>query len=201
MLMRAAAPRLELLVVQPTPFCNLNCDYCYLPHRDSTRRISAGVLWRTFDQVLRSPIAREGFTVVWHAGEPMVLPILFYEEAFAVLNELNRAALRVDHSFQTNGTLVTPEWCDFIHRHRVKVGVSIDGPAFLHDERRKTRSGKGTHQKVMRGVGCLQDHGIDFHVITVLTSEALDHADALFDFYVEHHIRRVGFNVEEIEGV
>ena len=26
-------PWISLLVLQPSPFCNINCDYCYLPNR------------------------------------------------------------------------------------------------------------------------------------------------------------------------
>jgi uncharacterized protein len=196
-----AEHRLELLVIQPTPFCNLDCDYCYLPARNSTARMSDDVLRRVFEQVLSSNYVRESFTVVWHAGEPLVLPTAFYERAIALIAELNTAGIRIDHSFQTNGTLVTPGWCDFIKRHDIRIGVSVDGPAFLHDARRKTRTGRGTHDRVMRGIACLQQHGIDFHVISVLTRESLDHPDELFQFYVAHGLHRVGFNIEEIEGV
>lgn len=198
---RAQERGIELLVIQPTPFCNLDCAYCYLPHRDSTRRISPEVLRRTFEQVFASRWARGPLTVVWHAGEPMVLPVGFYRDAFALADELNTAGLDLSHSFQTNGTLIDESWCDLIARHHVRIGVSVDGPAFLHDARRKTRNGQGTHERVMRGIRCLQDHGIDFHVISVLTREALDYPDELFRFYVDSGIHRVGFNIEEVEGV
>jgi uncharacterized protein len=193
--------RLELLVIQPTPFCNLDCSYCYLPFRNSTARISQEVLRRTFEQVLHSRYTGPSFTVVWHAGEPLVMPIHFYEGAFQLLDALNTSRIEVNHSFQTNGTLITNAWCDFIKRTRTRIGVSVDGPQFIHDARRKTRRGGGTHQKVMQGIGCLQDHSIDFHVISVLTQEALNHPDDFFSFYRENGIERVGFNIEEVEGV
>jgi uncharacterized protein len=192
---------IELLVIQPTPFCNLDCSYCYLPHRDSTRRISPEVLRRTFEQVFASRWARGPLTVVWHAGEPLVLPLGFYRDAFALADELNATGLDLSHSFQTNGTLIDASWCELITRHRVRIGVSVDGPAAFHDAHRKTRTGQGTHDRVMRGIHCLQEHGVEFHVISVLTRESLDHPDDLFRFYVENGIRRVGFNIEEIEGI
>jgi uncharacterized protein len=195
------AHRLELLVLQPTPFCNLNCDYCYLPDRSASHRISEDVLRRTFEQVFASRYARESFTVVWHAGEPLVMPIEFYENAIRLIDRLNTAGIEVSHSFQTNGTLLNPSWCDFIKRHHVRVGVSVDGPAFLHDAHRKTRKGQGTHERVMAGIHCFQEQGVEFHVISVLTQEALGHPEEMFRFYVENGIRRVGFNIEEIEGV
>jgi uncharacterized protein len=78
--------------------------------------------------------------------------------------------------------------------------VSIDGPSYLHDLKRRTRSGGGTHARVMAGIQRLRDRGISFHVITVLTREALDYPDELHAFYLENGIEHVGFNVEEIEG-
>jgi uncharacterized protein len=199
---RDDAYRLELLVLQPTPFCNLDCDYCYLAERSSTARMSPPVLRRTIEQVLASGFVHDGFTVVWHAGEPLVVPIEYYEQALEIIRQLTaRAGVHVDHAIQTNATLVTPAWCEFLQRHDVRVGVSVDGPAFLHDAHRKTRSGKGTHERVMRGIRCLQEHGVDFHVISVLTMDALAYPDELFDFYVTNGIRRVGFNIEEIEGL
>jgi uncharacterized protein len=109
--------------------------------------------------------------------------------------------LKLQHCFQTNGLLVNEDWVRFFGRIGARVGLSIDGPADLHDANRRTRRGQGTHAAAMRAVRLLQDQEHDFHVITVLTERALDHPGRLFDFYVQNGIREVGFNVEEIEGV
>jgi uncharacterized protein len=79
--------------------------------------------------------------------------------------------------------------------------VSIDGPEFLHDRNRKTRSGRGTFSQVISGIQRLQAHAVPFHVITVLTRASLDYPDELFEFYLEYGIRQVAFNIEEIEGI
>lgn len=192
---------LDLLVIQPTPFCNLDCDYCYLPFRQSRQQISTEVLEQIFRRTFESPAVSDHFTVVWHAGEPLVLPIAFYRGALDTIARQNRRGVSVSHSFQTNGTLITTEWCDFIREHSMRVGVSIDGPKFLHDRHRKTRSGRGTWARVVNGIAALREHGIPFHVITVLTVDSLDHADEMFEFYREHGIFQVGFNIEEIEGI
>lgn len=192
---------LDLLVVQPTPFCNLDCDYCYLPQRNFTARISQDTLRRVFAQVLSGPYVAGSLTVVWHAGEPLVMPCAFYDTAIGLAEEANGAGIQLRHSLQTNGTMIDPEWCALFRRHGIGVGVSVDGPAAIHDRHRKTRAGKGTHASVMRGIRCLQRHDVPFHAITVLTREALEEPDALFDFYAASGIREVGFNVEEIEGV
>ena len=85
----------------------------------------------SFLQVFASGWARDALNIVWHAGEPMVLPIEFYRRAFRTIEELRPQDVEVRHSFQTNGTLVTDRWCEFFTEERVKVGVSIDGPQAL----------------------------------------------------------------------
>lgn len=192
---------LELLVIQPTPFCNLDCQYCYLPSRNSKERISTELLRQVFRRAFEFSGCGDRFTIVWHAGEPMVLPVSFYQEAFGVLAECNQRDIEVSHAFQTNGTLISEEWCAFIRANQVRIGVSIDGPEFLHDRNRKSRAGKGTFPQVMPGIQRLQAHAIPFHIITVLTSESMDFPDELFDFYLKYGLRQVAFNVEEIEGI
>jgi uncharacterized protein len=191
---------LELLVIQPTPFCNLDCSYCYLPDRQNTRKMSKQTLEQTIDWVFSSGLVRQPFTLLWHAGEPLVVPPTFYDHAAELLARHDADGSLVTQSFQTNATLIDAEWCELIRRLDIKIGVSVDGPAFLHDPRRRTRQGAGTLDRVLDGIRCLQDHDIPLHVITVLTAEALTYPDELFDFYLDHGISDIAFNVEEIEG-
>src|SRR6267142_824112 len=202
--MRTAAsqhPSIEMLVLQSTPFCNLDCSYCYLPDRASKRQMSQATLERTYERVFASPFLSDHLTVLWHAGEPLVPGVTYYENAFAIINRLKPQSLALSHSIQTNATLLNRQWIDFFRAHDVRVGTSIDGPADLNDRSRKTRAGGGSFEQTMRGIRVLQEHDYPFHVITVLTRESLRQPQRLFDFYVESGISRVAFNVEEIEGI
>jgi uncharacterized protein len=191
---------LELLVVQPTPFCNINCSYCYLPDRQNINRMSLATLEQTFSWVFASGLVRQPFTLLWHAGEPLVVPPAFYERSADLLHKCNRDHVEVTQSVQTNGTLIDDDWCDFFRRHDVQVGVSVDGPAFLHDRHRLTRQGAGTHERVLLGIHKLHEHQIPFYVLSVLTADSLLYPDELFDWYLQNNISTVAFNVEEIEG-
>jgi uncharacterized protein len=191
----------NLLIVQPTPFCNISCDYCYLPGRSLAKRMPVSVFEHALKQVFASGLVGEELSIVWHAGEPLALPILFYEQAFRVIERLGIPKEKISHSIQTNGMLINDRWCALIKEHGIRIGVSIDGPEFIHDAHRKTRDGLGTHAQVMKGVEALRHHAIDFHAIAVITEESLDHPDEIFNFFLEHEIQRIGFNVEEIEGV
>jgi len=193
-------PKISLLVIQPTPFCNIDCRYCYLPNRSSKAVVERTTLSNLFTQVFQAGWARNPLTVIWHAGEPMVMPIGFYRDAFELVAQLKPADLSLTHAFQTNGTLIDDDWCEFLLAQRVNVGVSIDGPKRFHDRNRVTRAGRGTFDKTIGGIRRLRKHGVPFHTISVLSSEALAAPREMFDFYVAEGIEHVCFNVEESEG-
>jgi uncharacterized protein len=193
-------PRIGLLVVQPTPFCNIDCRYCYLPDRNSKAIVARETLFNLFSQVFASGWVDDCLSVVWHAGEPMVLPIDFYRDAFGMIDRLKPAEVAVLHSFQTNGTLIDEAWCDFLGAERVGVGVSIDGPKKFHDCYRRTRAGRGTFDRTIAGIRLLRRREVPFHVISVLSAASMAAPREMFDFYVEEGIEQVCFNVEESEG-
>lgn len=193
-------PQIQLLVVQPTPFCNIDCRYCYLPDRTDKSVVAEATLRNLFTQVFATGWAVDGLSVVWHAGEPTVLPADWYRRAFRLIDELRPADLRVSHSFQTNGTLIDDDWCRFFAEEGVNVGVSIDGPRRLHDKNRVTRAGRGTWDKAVGGIRLLRRHGVPFHVISVLSAESLASPREMFDFYIAEGVEHVCFNVEESEG-
>jgi uncharacterized protein len=196
----ASLPRLDLLVVQPTPFCNIDCRYCYLPDRNSKAVVSTETLANLFSQLFASGWVADRLSLVWHAGEPMVLPIAFYRDAFALIDRLKPAGLPVLHSFQTNGMLIDEAWCRFFREAKVNIGVSLDGPRHFHDANRVTRAGRGTFDKVIAGVRLLRREGIPLHVISVLTAASMAAPQEMFAFYVAEGIAEVCFNVEESEG-
>lgn len=196
----AVAPSTRLLILQPTPFCNLDCDYCYLPHRDDRSRMSLDTVRQAAQRLLDDGLVGDVLTVVWHAGEPLVMPVAFYREAFAVIDQVLGRSTQVTHALQTNATLIDEGWCRLFAQHRVRVGVSVDGPAALHDVHRRTRDGKGTHARVLQGLQQLRAHGIDCHAIAVLTHDSLAQPDAFFDFFAAQGLRDVGCNFDEAEG-
>lgn len=193
-------PQTSLLVIQPTPFCNIQCSYCYLPHRSSKNSLSFDRAEIIFKKALRFPTVRDSLTVVWHAGEPLVLPVSYYEQMFELIKGLAPPGLTIRHSFQTNGTLISEAWCDLIKRWDLNIGVSIDGPRELHDLYRKQRNGAGSFDRTYEGLRKLQRAGIPFHVISVLTVESMAQPEKLFEFYVENELDYICFNVEEQEG-
>jgi uncharacterized protein len=195
-----ALPRIDTVVIQPTPFCNINCSYCYLPDRTHKAVIALGTVQTLFEKVFASAWLGPQLTVIWHAGEPLVVQPAFYESCFAAIEALRPAAVQVTHSIQTNGMLISPAWCALFRKWHVGVGVSIDGPQRFNDEHRLTRDGRSTFEKTIRGIRTLREHAIPFHVISVLGEKSLDAPAEMLEFYLSEQIEDVCFNVEESEG-
>jgi uncharacterized protein len=188
-----------LLIVQATPFCNINCSYCYLGDRLNKARMSLSTVEAIARFVRDLPLAKHPLPLVWHAGEPLVMPMSFYEQA---VEHFTSAApeLPLQHQFQTNATLLTDEWCQLIKRTSIRVGVSIDGPKHIHDANRVDRAGKGTFERTIRGIGKLREHHIPFTVISVITRAALDRPDEVWEFLASLGASQLAFNIEEVEG-
>ncbi len=191
----------HLLVLQPTSFCNIDCDYCYLPDRHVKARMSHDTLRKVLANLAEDEAFGGQLEILWHAGEPLTVGIDYYKEARAIIDETIPRGIRVRQAIQTNATLIDEAWCDFFKENEINVGVSLDGPKVHHDRHRKTRAGAGTFDRVMRAIALLREKGVDFYVISVLAKPALAEAEALLDFAARNGIRRLCFNVEETEGV
>jgi uncharacterized protein len=163
--------------------------------------MSDAVLLATYERVFSSNLLQRNLKFVWHAGEPLALPIAFYEQAVSWSQGFSeRYQKTCRHSIQTNGLLLDHNWISFIQGADIRLGLSLDGPAYLHDEVRKDRCGHGTHERVMESVKLLQESGTRFGVLCLLTARSLRFPDEIFSFFADHGIRDVGFNIEEVEG-
>ncbi len=182
------------ILMQPSTLCNLNCSYCYLPHKAYDRRMStevAAAVARTVNRWVRQV---ERFSVVWHGGEPLACGREHLASLMALFDP------KVEHHVQTNATLIDDAWCEFFLRHRIEVGLSIDGPADLTAQR-VDRAGRPAYDRIMRGVEALRRHGIRFAVICVVSDPRPGLAQRLYDFFRDLGCYWLGINIEEREGV
>jgi uncharacterized protein len=201
--MAAAQGIMDLVIVQATPLCNIDCAYCYLPNRDNSRRISTEVIAAAFSQIFQSELCSHVISVVWHAGEPTLLPTEFYADHFRTIDVLRQRfapQVRIIHEFQTNGLRLDQRWCDFLAEHACKIGVSFDGPQWIHDAHRPKADGKGTYERVIQSLALLRANRLEYSVITVVCGDSLDRPGDVFQAYIDQSIRYVGFNLEEVTG-
>lgn len=159
------------------------------------------VLKKIVLELFSSSIVKQPIDFLWHLGEPLAVPISFYKSAFSFIEELGKES-GIDYSltFQTNAMLINQEWIKLIKKYNVNVGVSIDGPDFIHDRKRVDRKKRGTHKQVMNGVKMLQQANMTFGVIMVVSKESLDFADEICDFFMDNNIYDIGFNIDEMDG-
>ncbi|WP_426534059.1 cyclophane-forming radical SAM/SPASM peptide maturase GrrM/OscB [Bradyrhizobium sp. McL0615] len=188
----------RLIILQPTPYCNINCSYCYLGHRDEKRLMAREVVEALREKIFCRLSPRSAPIVVWHAGEPTAAPIEWYDHAYSRL--LDVAPPLTSFAMQSNGIAINDKWIDLFRRTNTNVSLSIDGPQRFHDARRRTRNNKPTWQLAVRALRRLQDSGFDPSVITVLHPDALECPEDYYAFYREHGITQISFSVDELEG-
>lgn len=189
------------LTVQATSFCNLDCKYCYLPNRQEKGRFDTALIPDIFRNLADSGLLGDRLYWNWHAGEPLVAGYPFYREATEAIHRYLPAGPELILGLQTNATLVDDNLAGLFRDYRYRIGVSIDGPAFLHDGNRVYRNGKGSFAATLKGMEVLRKAGVPFHVICVLTGRSLHHPEELYHFFRSLEVTGVAFNIEEIEGI
>lgn len=148
--------------------CNLSCRYCFYLEKQRQPVMDDA----TLEQFIRQHIeAQPGEEVqfAWQGGEPTLCGLDFFRRA-AALQRRYADGKRIHNAFQTNGVLLNEAWCQFFHDNGWLVGISLDGPADLHDACRVSRSGNATHHKVLRAIGMLRACRVEFNLLVVVNS-------------------------------
>ena len=171
--------------------CNLACKYCYYLDKsklydDEPRHIMSEALLEEFIKQYIGAQTTNEVLFTWHGGETFMRPLAFYERAIE-LQRKYAGGKRIDNCIQTNGTLITPEWCRFLHDHQWLVGVSIDGPQEFHDEYRRNRQGRPSWAKVMHGIDMLNKYNVEWNAMAVVNDF---NGDYPLDFY--HFFKEIG---------
>jgi len=164
------------VVAKPSgPACNLACEYCFYLEKQAL--FEPGEQYRMPDHVLSAFIAKyissqptPVIEFVWQGGEPTLLGIDFFKRVVDLQKSFTKCKT-ITNSLQTNGTLLTKDWCRFLKRHRFLVGISLDGPKEIHDRYRKDHKGRGTFERAMRGLKLLQEHGVAYNVLACVARD------------------------------
>ncbi|HMQ27316.1 MAG TPA: radical SAM protein, partial [Acidimicrobiales bacterium] len=165
------APAQFHVLAKPTgPICNLDCTYCFFLSKEALYpgdrfRMGDDVLEQYVRQLLEAHRGAPLVTIAWQGGEPTLMGVEFFRRAVERAESLAAPGQRLEHTIQTNGTLLTDEWGELLARHRFLVGISIDGPPALHDTYRVDKRGEPTSAKVRRGLTVLKDHQVDWNVL------------------------------------
>ena len=167
--------------------CNLRCRYCYYLEKDhlygsnDAHFMSERLLEKFIADYMQAQTTPE-VLFTWHGGEALLRPIAFYERALQLQRRYARGR-QVVNSIQTNGTLLTPEWCEFLRENGFLVGISIDGPRNVHDAYRRTSADGPSFDRVMQGLQLLKDHHVEWNALAVVNNLNVEKPREFYRFF------------------
>ena len=170
--------------------CNLTCKYCYYLEKNklyptAQRHLMSDEMLEQFTREYIEAQTMNQVLFTWHGGEPLLRSIDFYRKALS-LQQKYAGGRRIDNVIQTNGTLLTDEWCEFFAQNHWLVGISIDGPQPDHDHYRLTAAGKPSWKKVMQGIKLLKKHGVEWNAMAVVNAYNANHPLEFYRFFKEN---------------
>ena len=170
--------------------CNLACKYCYYLEKNklyptAQRHLMSDEMLEQFTREYIEAQTMNQVLFTWHGGEPLLRSIDFYRKALS-LQQKYAGGRCIDNVIQTNGTLLTDEWCEFFAQNHWLVGISIDGPQPDHDHYRLTAAGKPSWQKVMQGIKLLKKHGVEWNAMAVVNAYNVNHPLEFYRFFKEN---------------
>ncbi|MBQ8610200.1 MAG: anaerobic sulfatase maturase [Oscillospiraceae bacterium] len=180
-------PPIHLLIKPASGSCNMRCRYCF--YTDEMSRRETASYGRMSLEVLEAVVRRaleyaEGsVTFAFQGGEPTLIGLDYYRRLVELCRQYNTKKLRIDLALQTNGLLIDEEWAEFLAKNRFLVGLSLDGPAEIHDANRVDAAGKGTHARVMAAARLMSRYGVEFNILTVVTSQTARSGRKVWSFF------------------
>lgn len=170
--------------------CNLACKYCYYLEKNklyptAQRHLMSDEMLEQFTREYIEAQTMNQMLFTWHGGEPLLRSIDFYRKALS-LQQKYAGGRCIDNVIQTNGTLLTDEWCEFFAQNHWLVGISIDGPQPYHDHYRLTAAGKPSWKKVMQGIKLLKKHGVEWNAMAVVNAYNVNHPLEFYRFFKEN---------------
>ena len=181
----------SLLIKPASADCNLRCEYCfYIDHLDPNQ-----IKTRMSDNVLKTMIFKfmqtnqPQYAFGWQGGEPTLMGLEFFKKVVNFQQKFGKKGMNVANGLQTNGTLINDEMAVFFRKYNFLLGVSLDGPAYIHDKYRKNIGGKPTHSRVLNGINILRKNNVEFNILTLVTNENVKKPEDLYRYFKEN-----GFN-------
>ncbi len=166
--------------------CNLDCKYCYFLSKEmlypgSRFRMATDLLESYTRQYIEAQRVPE-VTFAWQGGEPTLMGLDFFRTAIAYQQKYCKPGMRVYNALQTNGTLLDEAWCQFFHDNGFLIGLSMDGPRHLHDVYRVDKGGKPTFDRVLAAARLMQQHKVDFNILTTVHAANAEHGGEVYRF-------------------
>ena len=180
------------------PICNLDCRYCYYLEKADlypevrSFRMSHALLEEYIVQHVEAATG-EVIRFSWHGGEPTLLGLDYFRTIASLQRRHRPPGKRITNGLVTNGILVDEGWCRFLAAEGYAVGISLDGPAELHDRYRVTKGRKPTHKQVVRAFRLLRQHRVPCDVLCVVHAANARYPREVYRFFKDIGATYVGF--------
>jgi uncharacterized protein len=182
-----APPAFHILSKPRGAICNLDCSYCFfltkeMLYPNSNFRMSDETLEAYIKQTIEGHQTPE-VQISWQGGEPTLMGLDFFRKALEFEKKYKKPGQMIQHTIQTNGTLLNDEWAQFFKENNYLVGISLDGPRHLHDVNRVDKGGASTFDRVVRGIEFLKKNGVDFNILCTINATNQDHGAEVYRFF------------------
>ncbi|MDB2533992.1 radical SAM protein [Porticoccaceae bacterium] len=177
---------IQFIITKVHSLCNINCSYCYEYNMGNTgwKTKPKNMSLETFEvlcqRVAEHNTGDEPF-ISFHGGEPLIRSPRFFDDAMTLARQYIPTA---KFGLQTNAMLLNQDFIDVFRKHGVRAGTSLDGPKLVNDAQRIDHKGRGTFDRVMKGVNLMRDNPDVWGGILGVIDVASDPTEIL-DFYAE----------------
>ncbi len=191
-------PPVSVLIKPVSSSCELSCSYCF--YRDEAKNRERACHGRMSDETAQAVIRRvlgaaDGapVTFTFQGGEPLLAGLDFYRAFTDQVERMNTRNTAVNYSLQTNGLALDEAFASFFAERNFLIGLSLDGPADIHDRCRRDIDGKGSYSRVMKTASLLRRAGAEFNILTVLTDASARKIASIYAFMKKNGFRWMQF--------
>lgn len=188
---------MEILIKPVSDKCNLDCNYCFYKEIVSERKnqINANMTFHTVENIVKKAFEFNPnyINFGFQGGEPLLIGIEFYKKFIEKVNKYNKNNINIYYSIQTNGTLITKLWGEFLKKYNFLVGISLDGDKEIHNFYRKTKDKNGSFEKVLKSIQILKEYEIDFNILTVITNKNASKGKEIYNFFKKNKFNYLQF--------
>ncbi|SEK43494.1 uncharacterized protein SAMN04487910_0520 [Aquimarina amphilecti] len=195
----------DALILKVASRCNLNCSYCFMYNLGDTtyKGQPKFMTYEMIDSILEKTkryiqkYNRKEFSFIFHGGEPLLIEKDFYRTFITKANEIKEQLSSVifKYDIQTNGVLITEEWCKLFRELNIYPSTSVDGTKDAHDMFRVDHRGNGSYDEVCKGIKLLKEQ--IGYADTVCVINIKEDANAIYESFKRMNVNSVNFLIPD----
>ncbi len=188
---------ISVLIKPSSSACNMHCEYCF--YKDLSKNMHETVKCAMSEKTIYTIVekalteASDGCNFAFQGGEPTLRGLDFFKQFVDIQKKLNKKNLRIQNSIQTNGVLIDDEWAEFLAENQFLVGLSLDGPAEIHNNNRFLSNGTGSYNKIMQAVKLFNKHNVSYNILSVVTGKNARSIVKIYNFLKKNNFGYVQF--------